>query len=247
MIPFFDASCAIGKAVAPNTGSFQDAATLIEKMQLCNIEKALVWQTSALEYHPRQGNEEILKVTGENENLLPVWVVMPNHTGEFYDPPELVSLIKKHNVRAVKLFPGYEFLAYSLEEWSCGELFAQLAENGVPVLIDAEQTDWNTIYSICRRYPNLKLIVTKVYYRYGRYFYPLLRKLSNLYIETSFYKSFMGIEDICQRFGAERLVFGTTMPLFDPGPAVAMIWRANISQEEKELIASRNLERILGI
>ena len=52
---------------------------------------------------------------------------------------------------------------------------------------------------------------------------------------------------MCRRFGAERLVFGTTMPLFDPGPAVAMIWGAQLPLADKKLIASENLQRIIGV
>ena len=48
------------------------------------------------------------------------------------------------------------------------------------------------------------------------------------------------------RFGAERLLFGTNMPQGAGSAAIAMITYADISLEEKKLIASENLNRILG-
>ena len=55
-----------------------------------------------------------------------------------------------------------------------------------------------------------------------------------------------GIEDVCAKFGAERILFGSSLPYGAGSAAVSMITYANISEEEKELIASGNLERLLG-
>ena len=122
-----------------------------------------------------------------------------------------------------------------------------LAEAGIPALVDIDETDWNTICGVCRRHPDLNLIVTKMYYRHARYFYALWEELDNLYIEISWHKAFGGIEDICRKFGAEKLLFGTSAPYFDPGPAVSMVLFADISREEKELIAYRNIQRLTGL
>lgn len=247
MLRFFDINCSIGKRDAPGAGSFYTVEKLKEKMKLCDIEKALVFHAGALELHPIIGNKEILKIAEKDSSILPLWLVMPNHTGEFFDPDLLIEMMKKSNVRAVKLYPRYNSLTYSLEEWSCGELLDALEQNRVPVLIDIEETDWNLLYKICKNHPQLNIIVTNVYYRNARYFYPLLKETNNLFIEISLLKNYMGIEDACNRFGPERLIFGTGMSVMDPGPAIAMVLYANMPYEYKEFVACKNFEKLLGL
>ncbi|HUV08002.1 MAG TPA: amidohydrolase family protein [Spirochaetia bacterium] len=247
MLRFTDISCSVGKRDAPNPGSFHSVEDLKSKMRLCGIETAFVWHSMSLEDHPVNGNREIVQIAQANNSILPVWVLVPHYTGEMPEPPRLMDELRENNVRAVRFFPKYNSLSHSLEEWSCGALFNHLAESGIPIIMDIDETDWNTIYGVCKRHPDLSCIVTKVYYRHGRYFYALWEELDNLYIEISWYKTFQGIEDICEKYGAERLLFGTSAPFFDPGPAVSMVLYADISQEQKELIAHGNIERLTGV
>jgi len=246
-LPFLDINCSIGKRAAPNPGTFHSVEALEDTMALCGIEKAFVWHVLSLEDHPESGNREIVEIARSAESILPVWVLVPHHTGELPPPSLLVDDMLEHRVRAVRFFPRYNSLSHGLEEWSCGELLDTLAEAGIPVIIDIDETDWDTLYGICVRHPALSCIVTKVYYRHGRYFYALLEKLDNLYIEISWYKTFRGIEDICGKFGAERLLFGTSAPFFDPGPAVAMVLYADIPEDQKRLIAGGNARRLTGL
>jgi len=85
-----------------------------------------------------------------------------------------------------------------------------------------------------------------VNYRVDRSLFALVKKFDNLYVETFGYKQHHGIEEFCKRFGAHRMVFGSGMPAYSGGAAVAMINYARISDEEKRMIAYENLEKILG-
>jgi len=247
MLKFFDANCFAGKPDVLQKGSLYKPEDHLKLMAGCNIEKALAYHISALEVHPTLGNKEMMLLVNKEASFVPLWVVMPNHTGEFYDPEELLQLMKENDVRAVRLFPRFNSLTYSLEDWSCGELFDELGRKGIPVLIDLEETDWSMLYKVCKNHENLNVIVTNVYYRHGRDIYALLKELPNFFVEISLYKNYLGIEHICRKFGAHRLVFGTGMPLMDPGPSVAMVIYADIPYEDKGLIASGNLQRLLGV
>ena len=247
MLGFFDSNCSVGRRDAPPRCSMRTVNELKNSMDVCNITRVLAYDVAGLEFHPTVGNQEICALARREERIYPMWLAMPNYTGEFMDPEELLNEMEKNGVRAVKLFPKYNSNTFSLSEWNSGELLSALEGVGVPVFIDLDQTDWDTIYSICKRYPGLNVVVTDVYYRYARYFYPLLKRLDNLYIETSRLKFYLSIEDICHKIGAEKLIFGTGMGIFDPGPAAAMILYAEISDTEKEMIASKNLERLLKL
>jgi hypothetical protein len=133
MLKFFDANCFVGKPDVLPKGSLYEPEDHKRLMTGCNIEKALAYHISALEFHPTVGNREMMLLAKKEASFVPLWVVMPNHTGEFYDPEKLLELMKENDVRAVRLFPKFNSLTYSLEEWSCGELFDELERNGIPI------------------------------------------------------------------------------------------------------------------
>ena len=121
-----------------------------------------------------------------------------------------------------------------------------LEEHRIPLMIDLEQLPWETLHNVLEAHPKLRLILTRLHYNCGRNLYPLLQKFEHLYVETIGFKVFDGIEDVCKKFGAERLIFGTSAPLFSGAAAVGMINYARISQEEKRKIAGENLEKLIG-
>ena len=90
-------------------------------------------------------------------------------------------------------------------------------------------------------------MLTGVPFRFSRQVYALLAETSNVYIETSAFQLHGGIEDVCARFGARRLLFGSAAPHFDPAPSVMAIRYAGISQEEKTMIAGGTLRALLGL
>jgi predicted TIM-barrel fold metal-dependent hydrolase len=47
--------------------------------------------------------------------------------------------------------------------------------------------------------------------------------------------------------GADRVLFGSDMPLMDPRPQIGKIITADISDEAKQLILGDNARRLLGI
>ncbi|MBO9610191.1 MAG: hypothetical protein J7639_29805, partial [Paenibacillaceae bacterium] len=148
-------------------------------------------------------------------------------------------------VKAVRMFPAAAEHNFSLEAWSCGELFEALEHYLVPLFLGMDQLGWNDLFELCRSYPALPIVLTEVNYRMDRRLYPLLERFPQLRIETIGYKVHLGIEELCKRFGAERLVFGSGMPLYSGAAAVSMVRYAGIGEREKRLIAGDNLRAML--
>ncbi|MCK5738614.1 amidohydrolase family protein, partial [bacterium] len=69
----------------------------------------------------------------------------------------------------------------------------------------------------------------------------------NLHVEFSNLQSYNYPDWLVSRFGADRLLFGSEMPLKTPGAARALIDYADISTDDKKLIAGENLKRLLKI
>lgn len=244
---FFDCRASFGMRCFRAPGSFYRKEELLEKMKNYSIENALVYHAMAKEYDPQVGNERLCRELKDTPNLYPVWAVLPHWTGEF-DPPEaLLPKMKKHNVRALTMFPSSVCQNFSLAEFACGAIFRMCEEHHIPLFIDMDQMGGTAaVDQLCTAHPELPLVVTKVNYRIDRDLYPLMSKHSNFYIETSGYKPMEGIKHLCARFGAHRLLFGTGMPETSGSAAVGLVTYADISDKEKEMIASGNLRKLLG-
>lgn len=242
---FFDANCSIGMRSIITKNSFYNVDILLKEMEKCNIKNAMVYSTLAEEYHPIVGNERLIRDIKKYKSLNPVWVILPHHTREFYDPSELIGKMKINNVKMVRVFPNKDSHNYCLSDWSCGELLNMLDKNKIPLIIGMDQVGYDIIFNIAKKYSKIPLILSNVGYRADRFLYPLLDKYDNIYIETSSYKVNFGIETICQFFGAKRLIFGTGLPVYCAGSAITMITHAMIKNKEKIQIARENIEHIL--
>ena len=95
--------------------------------------------------------------------------------------------------------------------------------------------------------PDLTLVITEHgSWGHDRLFRPLVERYENIYRDSSRYALDGGIRDFVGKYGAERLLFGTGFPHWNAGGPILMLMHADIAEKEREMIASGNLERILG-
>ena len=244
-LEFWDCELTFGRRAIMKPGSFYTLEELKENMAKYGIEKGFVYHSLAKEYNLKLGNQKLIDQIKEEPSLEPVWVIMPNYTGEFYSPEELLEKMKENNVKLLAMYPSKADNSFSPAEWSCGELYNQLEKNKIPLILSKKGVEFDHLYAIGVNHPDLKIILTDYTYRIDRYLYPLLSKNKNLHLMSRCHKPHRGIEDICQRFGAERLIFGSGMPQLSGGSAITMLNYALISDKEKKMIAHENLEKML--
>jgi predicted TIM-barrel fold metal-dependent hydrolase len=171
-------------------------------------------------------------------------VAIPEATGEFPGGAELLETFKRQGVKAVRLFPGE--CNFTLAEWCAGELLTTLELARLPVLLEPADYSPQVLYDLCKAHPALPVILLRVGYRSDRWLYPLLRECANLYVETSAYQVHRGLYELAKRFGAERLIFGTGAPEFEPGVAQALVAYSGLSAAAKALVFGGNLERLVS-
>lgn len=242
-LDYFDCNCQIGKYSIRHPEAFTSADELVKEMEYCGISEALAVHSMAKEYAPSVGNEMLLREI-QGKPIHPCWVVMPHHTGEMPAPDELLAQMKANGVRALKAYPNHQ--GFTLADWCAGDLLSMIEANGIPFFLDMDQTNWGQVAEIFGSHPRLNLILLKTSYRIDRLMYPLLEKYEGLRIETATYQVTMGIEEVCKRFGAGRLLFGSGLPITEAGPPIAQITYAQISDEEKQMIAGDNLRALLN-
>ena len=69
-----------------------------------------------------------------------------------------------------------------------------------------------------------------------------------IYLDTASSQIDKGyVEAAVRGVGAERVVFGTDMPLLDPFFGMAKVTDVDLMKEQKELILGKNIQNLLGM
>ncbi len=252
----FDAHCVVGRHLRLQAGGLHTADDLLREMDHYGIAEALVTSSVSREVHPLDGNPQVAELANGQPRLHAAWVLVPPGTDEQPAPADLVEQMRAQQVGAGWLLPKqYRF---RLCDWCLDDLLAPLAEARVPLFISYVESgpqgawqndvcDWNEVVGLCRRWPTLPVIVSEFRIRYGqRQAYRALDACPNLRLELSGYWLAHGIEYLTQRWGAERVVFGSNWPGFGQHMTMAPLTCAEIDDADKRLIAGDNLRQLLS-
>lgn len=245
---FIDVNCMIGEWGFGNL-YFKTAEQLIDKMDMLGIDKALVFDSKSWLCDIETGNKAIVQSVKHYDRLLPVITLTPLIEQEFGSKGKLLDFMKKNNIKAVRLFPFDQ--NYTLYLWNVKKLFQMLNEIKIPVLIECREmrgtiNPWfNQIYEIAKEFPNVPIILLTIGYRSLRILYELFEECMNIFIDTSTFITYHGLEEVVKLYGSERILFGTRMPFIEGGVSVGRIIYADISQEDKDNIAQRNIIRLM--
>ena len=249
---YLDLNCMLGPTSTNRVPSFRTAEALLTEMDRMGIEEALVYASQAQMGHPVDGNARILEMIKGRPRLHACWAVLPPGTDEQPDPETLLQAMKKNSVRAARVFP--EDHLYPLLERSFRPLFSILEREKIPLLIDTGRKswkdinlDWNELFYIAEKYPSLPLVLMREGGATARVLFGVWNSFPNIYLETSYIQESRIVEHLIDRFGHKRLLFGTAMPLYDPGGPMALIKGAKISGEQRAAIGENNSRRLLNL
>lgn len=252
----FDACCMVGRHLKLREGGLYSAEHLLAEMDHYGIAEALVLDSLSREHHPADGNRRIIDVASFSPRLYPVWSALPVHGhDEQPDAASFLDTMRENGIRALHLFPRqYRF---SLGDWCIDPFLEPLAAAQVPVFITYnevgpggwswDETDWDAVVALCRRWPMLPIIVSEYRIRRAqRMIYRALDLCPNLRIELSGLWLHRAIECMTERWGAGRLIFGSNWPRLGQHVTLATLTCAEISAGDKRRIAGDNLRQLLS-
>lgn len=221
---------------------FDSAEALVRKMDHYGISEAYAYSSYAVRVSPIDGNYLLAgQIKGFEDRIKPVWVVLP--TWDLETGTSLETELKKHDVRMVRMFPNDH--GYLMDTWVCDDLYAMLQRNRIPVMVNHCDVSLSQLHAVSSQYPELNIIITQCEYSQDRNLYKLFEKHSNIYLEIATYYVYDGVEDIAKKFGAQRMIFGSRMPFQEGGAALGMALMADVSETEREMILSGNIDRLL--
>lgn len=247
-----DINVMLGPTPTDAEPSLKTIEDLLREMDRLGIAEALVYSSEARYCHPREGNWALLKqIEGHRHRLHPCWLLLPPATSELPAPEELVRQMHDNGVRAARLLPGA--FGFPLSERVLRPLLEVLEAESIPVIIDLERSHWpelspwDNIFAICETHPRLPVILLREGGVTARALYHLWDACPNLYLETSYMQTGRCLEEICERFGAGRLLFGSALPQYDAGGALATMHGSVLTDQQRADIAGNNARRLLGL
>ncbi|MDD3927961.1 MAG: amidohydrolase family protein [bacterium] len=241
-----------------------DAAMVHDIAVQSGISRVVVSSAMALQYDVEAGNREVMEAIDKYESLRGYAVVNPLLPSTLESLPEILG---HPRMVGCKLHPDYH--GYSTESPLFYRTVEKIAATAKVILCHVScmpGTAFSTAESICRiaaDFPDTKFILAHCagIYQNGLYpYYPNysgLEKMAgyglpNVWADIAHYLVYvypMVVPDIVGIAGADRLLFGTDMPLQGPLQcrfAVEAVMQADIGRVAKERILYRNALDIFG-
>ena len=223
----------------------ETAQQLVDEMDYIGIEKAVVWHRAQYDHDPTAGNKKLIDgIRGFEDRLIPSWVILPDITDTEYAPNVFFDEMKKNGVKALRAYP--EQNRYVLCDVTMGEQLNLLTELKIPLYL-SPMFGFEMVYNVMKEFPDLTVILSNIgWWPSLRQVLPLVHRYPNFYFETGDFSQPHGFEDVCNKLGSERMLYGTNFPTNSMAGSAYTLLKAKISEEDRENIAHRNLERLLS-
>jgi len=220
---------------------------LLDDMSLAGIAGALVHHVQAFESGYMYGNLRLVdEIADQRKMLFPCWVVMPHQAGDFPEPARLMQLMDEHDVHAVALFP-HGAPEVPVDAPTFGPLAKALADRDILVKASYPSLGWQNTDRLLSIFSGCPVLVADASWRNWRSVVSLMSAHPNMHLEFSTFQANRAIEWFGERFGWERLLFGTGQTPKSPGAARAMIDLAAMDSAHREMVAGRNLAQLLRV
>ncbi|MGH9723967.1 MAG: hypothetical protein ACRD41_02770 [Candidatus Acidiferrales bacterium] len=231
----FDANVYVGHS-GTNGALALEAPGLLHEMDRFGIKRALVSHFVSYDYDAVEGNRALDR--DAHQRFVPAWSASP-------DPSSFADL-KLRAPRAVRLWFGASHHNFSSALWCAGELLEYLQENRVLTVFSRQEIEWDAIATLLENFPRLNVLLLDIGYRSDRYLFPLIAKFQNLYFDSSTYLAHRQLEWYLQKFGPDRMVFGSRLPLYTPAAALVVLGTARVPDSCRLSVAGGNLRRLIG-
>lgn len=247
----------LAERAAENIGAFYDikmahpgsVPALLEAMERGNVDKALVHSVAMSARQVTIINDFIHQEVMQHAGKLFGFATLHPDMENAYDE---VTRTLALGLKGVKIHSDMQRV--SLLDERMDALYAA-CEGRCPMLLHMGDERYaydnpRMIPEILRRYPRLQLICAHM----GGYSeWDEARKyLKNENVlfdcsSTSFALGAEGWRNIIRFFGADRVMFGSDFPMWDPGKELNLLRSVGLSEEELEKILYRNAQKHLGL
>ncbi len=248
-LKFFDAHCSVGAPMNGGVAFAEHVADLSAEMDRLGVGRALASHANQAA-GPVFTNHRLAEMLAEEDvdhRIVGVWDILPVQCPELPPGEELFRQMKACRIGALRLLPGPQrWVPCGL---TIGSIMEAAAERRIPVLVShtAFADDWGGLYRFLAEFPENRYILSAdSLWGADRQVRPLLETYAGVHFEISTFWVPEGVRDLVRLFGADRILYGSGYPSYNQGAMMSAVRNAEISDEEKALVAAGNLKRLLA-
>jgi len=225
-----------------------DADEIVRTMDAAGIDRSCLFNI----FHPdgTTGNDQTAAFVSQYPDRFIGFVyvspLMPKRM-----VPELERAIDELNFLAIKIYPPYVHWPMDDPVWDPIYQFANDRSLAVISHTGPEETCHPVQYeNIAGRFPNANFVIghSGNCEPYRTQAIKAAQRFPNVYLETcSTFREPGVIERLVTEAGADRVLFGSDVPLMDPRSQIGKIITADISDDAKRLALGENAKRLLKL
>jgi len=241
-MPVFDAHVYLGKSINGYSLSIEE---LLASMDELGITRSVICPVQPFNYHLEPENDRIAAAVEENGQRFVGFCRIDPRQGK----SALQELERSISVglRGLLLHPWEE--GYPVNSRDCVRLVALAAEIGFPILLEAGYP-WVSHVSqtadLCYQVPQATVMMShggqlNISGMARADVFTALAKLANLLIHTSGVYRQDFIEEVIERFGVGRVIFGSTFPVMDQHFELQRVKNLRLESEDIARILFQNI------
>lgn len=226
------------------------AQNLLQRGKEAGISKFIVHScaTTVRQVHPI--NEFILSEMKKHKEFVGFITLHPEMSSEAIESE--ISWSLDNGFKGIKLHP--DFQRFFIDEDIAKKIYAK-AQNRLPILFHTgdkrfEYSKPLRLANIAKQYPDLTVIGA----HFGGYScweqIACYKNLGNVYMDTSSSLKFLSKADakeIIDYFGAQWFFFGVDFPMWNHAEELDRFLALDLTEEQRQLILSKNIKRLLNI
>ncbi|MCA9416880.1 MAG: amidohydrolase family protein [Candidatus Omnitrophica bacterium] len=227
---------------------YSDARDLIEAADHSGIDRMMVTDLTALVYDIEEGNRLIREAIADyRDRMIPYYTLVTGRHGKKI-LEDFERYVTDYGFRGLKIYsvPPLQLIddPYMLP------FIEKAAELRIPILAHSTGAECE---SLSRQVPECILLNAHMGccpQAHGDWHASVAaaKKFPNIYLDTTSSSFDNGmIEFAVEEVGAERVLYGSDLPLLDPTLQIAKVTESDITQEQKNLILHGNIDRILKL
>jgi uncharacterized protein len=227
-------------------GAFRATADdLVRWADRAGIDKMIVSHLGAIFSDTQAGNAELAAAMRAYPDRI---LGYASFTSAYYGRAvldEIQRCVDDYGMRGLKIYSANK---RSVAEPAMFPIVARAAELGLPVLAHANAAEVGTL---ARQVPEATILIAHLGEQPETNMWQTLlmaQSCPNVILDLTASQIYAGSVEACvAAVGAQRVVFGTDMPLLEPEVQIQKVYAAEIDDETRRLILGGNAARLFGL
>lgn len=218
----------------------------IKKMDKMGVDKMITAPWEGISTDGLSSNDTVIKAMKNYPGRIEGFACCnPNYI------EDLEGVIPKYHMkhRFVGIKPYWPYHKYDILGEKYSEWFEYANKHNLLMLMHSGTKETaDKVLDLSKKYPNISYIMAHSgsSYEAADYNIAIAKKRDNIYLEITYTAVTNGIiEYMVKELGADRILYGSDLPMRDPAPQLGWVCYSRISLEEKRKILGLNIEKLI--